>query len=134
VAGAQAASVALATNEAAVTLDGTVHTCTAETLVEAVENAGFDAAVLKPVTVNTVALRVGGLTCAACSSTVERALAATPGVSHATVTRLTDSAEVQFDPDATGARSLIAVVQAAGFECELQPEETRCAHPLALLC
>ena len=48
--------MALATNEAAVTLDGTVHTCTAETLVEAVENAGFDAAVLKPVAVNTVNL------------------------------------------------------------------------------
>jgi len=134
VAGAQAASVALATNEAAVTLDGTIHTCTAETLVQAVENAGFDASVLKPVTVNTVALRVGGMTCAACSSSVERALAATPGVSHVAVMLLTGSAEVHFDPDTTGARALIAVVQAAGFDCELQPEETRCAHPLSPPC
>jgi hypothetical protein len=45
----------------------------------------------------------------------------THGVHHTT--------QVRFDPDVTGARSLIAAVQAAGFECELLVEETRCVSP-----
>jgi hypothetical protein len=46
--------VALATHEAAVTVDPTVRTCTAEALVAAVDDAGFDASVIKTAAVNTV--------------------------------------------------------------------------------
>jgi hypothetical protein len=44
-----------------------------------------------------VSLRVGGMSCSACVGSVERALAASPGVTHAAVALLTDSAEVRED-------------------------------------
>ncbi|MDQ2737030.1 MAG: cation transporter, partial [Pseudomonadota bacterium] len=63
---------------------------------------------------DTVDLQIGGMTCASCSSRVEKALAKVPGVVSAEVNLATERAEVQFESPAT-VKSLIAAVQAAGY-------------------
>lgn len=63
---------------------------------------------------DTVDLQIGGMTCASCSSRVEKALAKVPGVVSAEVNLATERAEVQFESPAT-TKSLIAAVQAAGY-------------------
>lgn len=54
-------------------------------------------------------VRVTGMTCAACSSSVESALSAVPGVSRASVALLQNKADVVFDPRiaSVGSRGLI---------------------------
>ena len=62
----------------------------------------------------TVRLDIGGMTCAACSGRVERALARVPGVESATVNLVLERATVEVRPG-TEARALVAAVEAAGY-------------------
>ena len=67
--------------------------------MEAVEAAGFEGQIISSVAVQQVdqqlVLRVGGMTCGSCSSAVEKALQALPGVHAATVSLMQGRAEVR---------------------------------------
>ena len=78
----------------------------------------------------TVVIPVSGMTCAACSSRVQRALQARPGVEEAAVNLLLGSATVTFDPHRATAGDLVDAVRATGYGAEL-PAEDR-AHTLHL--
>ena len=69
----------------------------------------------------TITIPVTGMTCAACSSRVQRALAARPGVSEAAVNLLTGSATVTYDPERAHADELVDAVRATGYGAELPP-------------
>ena len=73
-------------------------------------------AVLGPAESCQQLLQVGGMTCGSCSSAVESALRAVPGVQAAAVNLLSGVAEVEFDPEVTGPRHLVEAVEGAGFE------------------
>mmetsp|Transcript_109265 Transcript_109265/g.308255 ORF Transcript_109265/g.308255 Transcript_109265/m.308255 type:complete len:1079 (-) Transcript_109265:87-3323(-) len=66
----------------------------------------------------TAVLRVGGMTCGACSSTVERALAGVIGVVDASVSCVTGLASVDFDPGVTSLEILGETVEDVGFDLE----------------
>jgi Cu+-exporting ATPase len=77
---------------------------------------------------DTATIPVSGMTCAACSSRVQRTLEKTPGVSSAHVNLLTGSATVDFDPVATSTERLVDVIRGTGYGAELpagdsSPEE-----------
>ncbi len=74
--------------------------------------AGKDLAMLAPIT-----LSIAGMTCASCVGRVERALAAVPGVTGASVNLATERAEVKTVTD-VAPQSLIAAVESAGFSAE----------------
>ena len=59
------------------------------------------------------------MTCAACSSRIQRVLERTSGVSSANVNLMTNTAAVEFDPTVTGAGQLIAAVEGAGYGAHL---------------
>ena len=61
-------------------------------------------------------LGVEGMTCAACSGRVEKALNAVPGVAEATVNLATERATVQFDAAETTPLALAEAVQKAGYD------------------
>ncbi len=61
-----------------------------------------------------VALRVGGMNCAACSAKVQRALAGIDGVAHAQVAFATAHAVIEGDE--LDADTLIGAVESAGYE------------------
>jgi P-type Cu+ transporter len=66
---------------------------------------------------NTIDIAVGGMSCASCSSAVEKALLATPGVISATVNLATEKARVQLaKPDLL--QNAIEAVQKAGYDAE----------------
>jgi P-type Cu+ transporter len=65
-----------------------------------------------------------GMTCAACQSRVQRALAAVPGVTDASVNLVTRSAAVQYDPSSVTPQRLIEAVRATGYDAELSPADT----------
>jgi Cu+-exporting ATPase len=72
----------------------------------------------------TVTLPVGGMTCAACTASVEKALSALPGVDAAAANLVTRTATVTFHDDATEPAALVAAVRAAGYDAAL-PTATR---------
>jgi Cu+-exporting ATPase len=62
---------------------------------------------------------VGGMTCAACQATVQRALSKEPGVLDAAVNLMTESAAITFDPAVTTPATLVGAIQRTGYEAEL---------------
>ena len=84
-----------------------------------------------------VTIPVSGMTCASCSSRVQRALEKEPGVEAATVNLMMNNATVEFDPQATDANKLISVIRDTGYEAELPAQgrsavEEQTAHDQAL--
>jgi len=83
-------------------------------------------------------LRVGGMSCASCSGRVERALAALPGVTSASVNLATETARVETAGPVDVAL-LVAAVERAGYEAHVpQPDmraqpETTAPPPVAPL-
>ncbi|MBI3530280.1 MAG: copper-translocating P-type ATPase [Betaproteobacteria bacterium] len=69
---------------------------------------------MDPVTPVTVNLAIDGMTCAACASRIEKALARLPGV-DAAVNLATERARVRFAPDITDIPTLMETVHKAGY-------------------
>ncbi|MBN3725342.1 heavy-metal-associated domain-containing protein, partial [Burkholderia sp. Ac-20379] len=119
--GVSRASVNLATERASVSGAASL---TAAQLIAAVEQAGYratseDTAEAEvSLAANTapqpIELDIGGMTCASCSSRVEKALAQVPGVSRASVNLATERASVSGNASLTAAQ-LIAAVEQAGY-------------------
>ncbi len=109
--GVATAQVNLATESAALELDGRVDPAT---LVQAVQRAGY------AVPEESVEFAIDGMTCASCVGRVERALRGVPGVLAATVNLATERASVTRARGAADSAALLAAVQRAGYT----------AHPL----
>lgn len=95
----------------------------AEAIREAIEDAGFDATILedsasKPSSV-VCRLRITGMTCSACSGSIEAALRGLPGVSRATVALAIEEAEVEYNPCRLDQAQLVAAIEDVGFASEL---------------
>jgi Cu+-exporting ATPase len=68
---------------------------------------------------------VTGMTCAACSARVQRALEQVTGVASASVNLMTDAATVAYDPGVTSPERLVETIRATGYGAELPlPEES----------
>ncbi len=79
---------------------------------QAIEKAGFS------VPTEVCALEISGMTCASCSSRVEKALGKVPGVLEASVNLATEKATVTL-AQGTSAAALIAAVERAGYGARL---------------
>jgi Cu+-exporting ATPase len=66
-----------------------------------------------------ISFPIQGMTCAACSARVQKALSATPGVQDANVNLLANEASVAFDPRTTSPEALVETVRRVGYEAEL---------------
>ena len=64
----------------------------------------------------TLKISVGGMTCGNCSRSVERKLAATPGVTKATVDLVNACATVDYDPDVVQPDALANAVRQLGYQ------------------
>ncbi|MBV1708017.1 MAG: heavy metal translocating P-type ATPase [Hyphomicrobiales bacterium] len=103
--------VNLADNKATIDFD---PSCTAPAaLVAAVEHAGYG------VVTESRDLAISGMTCATCSTRVEKALAKVPGVTGASVNLATEKATVQGISGLLRPADLIAAVRAAGYDADL---------------
>lgn len=64
----------------------------------------------------TVTLKIDGMTCMGCVGSVMRVLRETPGVEHADVSLPEKRATVRFDPARVGIDQLRSVIEGAGFD------------------
>ncbi|WP_322039565.1 heavy metal translocating P-type ATPase [Burkholderia diffusa] len=116
--GVTRASVNLATERATVDAAPDVS---ASQLAEAVRQAGYGAtpvAAPPPGASRDLEFDIGGMTCASCVGRVEKALAAVPGVTRASVNLATERASVH-GTGALDAATLIAAVTSAGYRASL---------------
>jgi len=100
----------------------------AQQIADAIDDVGFEATVLTtklpPSTetsatntpIDTVTLKIFGMTCASCVSSVESALLALPDVKSALVNLATQEARVVYATESTGIRDLVRTVEEAGFD------------------
>ncbi|MFZ5749862.1 MAG: heavy metal translocating P-type ATPase [Pseudomonadota bacterium] len=110
--GVTAASVNLLTRNATVTFDAPAEP---QSLARALTDAGY------PPAETTEVLEIEGMTCASCVGRVERALAATPGVTAATVNLATNTAHVRLTEGLADTAALVARVAAAGYGARPRP-------------
>jgi copper chaperone len=64
----------------------------------------------------SVQLKIGGMSCSGCVSSVMRTLKAVPGVEDVAVTLEPGVAQVRFDPRQTSVPVLRAAVEEAGYD------------------
>jgi len=70
-------------------------------------------------------IAVTGMTCAACSARVQRALEQAAGVATASVNLMTEAATVAYDPGVTSPERLVETIRATGYGADLPlPEES----------
>jgi Cu+-exporting ATPase len=115
--GVRAASVNFATETAEIALDGPPGPA-----VQAIRDAGFGVRLAEH------RLAITGMTCAACASTVRRALSALPGVVEADVNIATNTAAVRAVPDAVSPGALVAAVEATGYGATPEADVPAAAH------
>ncbi|MFW9924056.1 MAG: heavy metal translocating P-type ATPase [Candidatus Thorarchaeota archaeon] len=71
----------------------------------------------------TIKIGVTGMTCAACSSAVERSLSRTTGVDSAVVSLATNDAVIIFDPNLAQETDLIVAIENVGYGVRLEKAE-----------
>ncbi|KAF4369237.1 hypothetical protein F8388_022893 [Cannabis sativa] len=97
-----------------------------ERIREAIEDAGFEATTIKQddniandKSIQVCRIRINGMTCTSCSSTIESALKALYGVQTAQVALATEEAEVYYDPNFLSYNQLLQTIEDTGFEAIL---------------
>ncbi len=115
--GTQKANVNLATEKATVEFDPEL--INKNDLIKAVEGAGYGVKSSS----SRVMFKLGGMTCASCASTIEKALARAEGVFKASVNLATEQATIEFDAGVTSVKKLEQVVEGTGYS--VVKKETR---------
>jgi Cu+-exporting ATPase len=69
----------------------------------------------------TIRVPVSGMTCAACSARVQRALQKQPGVADASVNLMLHDATITFDPAMVTPDGLVAAIRASGYDADVAP-------------
>ncbi len=110
------ASVNFATERAAIRFDAA--SATAAQLVDTIRRTGFD------VPPSSVELSVGGMTCAACATRIEKQLNRLPGV-EAVVNLAAEKAHIRFVPGMVDAETLVSVVERTGFKATVSTDDSR---------
>ncbi|OMO68529.1 Cation-transporting P-type ATPase [Corchorus capsularis] len=91
----------------------------ANTIKEAIEDAGFPVNELSEQEIAVCRLRIKGMACTSCSESLERALRLLDGVKTAVVGLALEEAKVHFDPNVTDTDRIIEAVEDAGFGADL---------------
>lgn len=81
---------------------------------EAIEKAGYKS--VEITTIHEVTIPIGGMTCAACSARVEKALSKLEGVTTATVNLVTEKATVHYDSQQVKLSAIRQAIEKAGYQ------------------
>src|SRR6516162_5346222 len=74
-----------------------------------------DATTQQPVQKEHIELRIGGMTCAHCQPAIEKAAAAVPGVTSASVNPSTRIARIDYDPTRTQIADIAHAIRSVGY-------------------
>ena len=130
----QAVEVSLMTNSAEVLFNGPIHL--SAKMVEAVNDVGFEVTMAEPVygrratqdfsktssrsQTAKLQLSIGGMTCASCTSSVDRSLTDLSFVHDVTVSLMTNSATVEYSGTPDNIKTIVAKIEDLGYECSVE--------------
>lgn len=113
VSGVKKAVVGLALEEAKVHFDPSITDT--DKIIEAIEDVGFGANLIGAVNdVNKVHLKLEGVNSSEDMAAIKSSLESAEGVNHVAIDMAENKVTVSYDPDFTGARSLIQCIQDVG--------------------
>ena len=115
VSGVRDVTVNLALERASLEID--TGATSVEALADAVSGAGFS------VGRDTLAFAVGGMTCAACATRVEKALGRIPGVLEASVNLVAERASIDVIRRQVRTEDIATALQRAGYSADFDPPE-----------
>ncbi|GHV73824.1 copper-translocating P-type ATPase [Spirochaetia bacterium] len=108
--GINTATVNLASEKLFVEFDNTIQVTA---IKDAVIKIGYD--VLEKPASSQVTIPIGGMTCAACSARVEKAIRKVPGIESVSVNLATEKATVAYDPHTVRVSAIKEVIEKAGY-------------------
>ncbi|KFW00040.1 Copper-transporting ATPase 2, partial [Fulmarus glacialis] len=90
-------------------------------IAQLIQNLGFEATIIEDhaETEGNVELLITGMTCASCVHNIESKLMRTNGIFYASVALATCKAHIQFDPEITGPRDIIKIIEEIGFHASV---------------
>ena len=106
------ANVNLTTEKASIAYDPEI--VTVDDITETIERLGYQ------VEVEKIEFDISGMTCAACSSRVEKVLNRQQGVQLATVNLATESAVVEYHPGITDEQQLVETIERIGYGAKVK--------------
>ncbi|KIJ20907.1 hypothetical protein PAXINDRAFT_165731 [Paxillus involutus ATCC 200175] len=119
--GMYSVKVALLAERAVVEYDPMVWT--PEKIMAEISDVGFDAVLIPIARSDTVTLRVYGMTCSSCTSTIENGLREIPGINSVAVSLATETAKIDFEPGVIGPREMVERIEEMGFDAILSDQE-----------
>lgn len=75
---------------------------------------------IEQINIEQINLDIGGMTCQACASRIEKVLSKKPAIAQADVNFANETAQIRFDPSQTGVDEILQWVKKTGFEAEVQ--------------
>ncbi|KAH9479350.1 Copper-transporting ATPase HMA5 [Psilocybe cubensis] len=92
-------------------------------LVNEISDIGFDATLIPPARADTVQLKIYGMTCAACTNSIETGLSALPGITGVAVSLATETCVVNFDRAIITPREMVGHIEDMGFDAILSDQQ-----------
>ena len=114
-AGIRDCSVSLAMERATIKYDQTIYP-DAQMIADLVEEMGFDAKPVNQSEAGTIELQIFGMTCSACSSSIEKAVLELPGILSASVSVLNQSGVFEVTKSELGIRDIVEKIESVGFQ------------------
>ncbi len=114
--GVHSANVNFASEKAYVEFDPKM--VTSKDLIEAVREAGYDVALKS----EKLSLKIGGMSCASCAQTIEKALKKIEGVQEAHVNLATEKAAISYDPTQITPEKIAEAIEETGYQVIGQEE------------
>lgn len=91
--------------------------------VQEISDIGFDATLVPQARSDKVTLRIYGMTCSSCTSTVEKGLRDIPGINNVAVSLATETAKIDFEPGIIGPREMVDRIEEMGFDALLSDQQ-----------
>jgi Cu+-exporting ATPase len=110
--GVSEASVNFASETINVTFDD--GAASIDTIKAAVKKAGYEA--VERVATRVASIPIGGMTCTACASAIERSVKKLPGIELANVNFATEKASITYDPSKVRMSEIKAAITKAGYQ------------------
>ncbi|KAG7464824.1 hypothetical protein MATL_G00169680 [Megalops atlanticus] len=100
------------------------------TIAECITELGFTASVMENIDSSNGSLElvVRGMTCASCVHKIESNLMKAKGIFYASVALATNKAHIKYDPEVTGPRDMIRLIENLGFEASLVKKDRSASH------
>jgi Cu+-exporting ATPase len=93
-------------------------------ITEMIDDMGFEASVLKEDAEGSVDLRIFGMTCASCSSTIEREVGKMDGMKSVSINLLGEQGHFVYDKSKLGVRDIVEKIEDLGFDALWQEQSS----------